>query len=113
MERQKRGRGSENCSDDIVPALFRGAVRRPPGDGGGAREIAGEPPAPSGEVRREFVVLRELVKQHAAQEEAGNEARVAAVERHLREWLARVPDEGGNEEEREVLRQARELEKGE
>ena len=58
-------------------------------------------------------MLRELVKQHAAQEEAGNEARVAAVERHLREWLARVPDEGGNEEEREVLRQARELEKGE
>ena len=74
---------------------------------------AGEPLAPPGEVRREFVVLRELVKQHAAQEEAGNEARVAAVERHLREWLARVPDEGANEEEREVLRQARELDKGE
>ena len=83
------------------------------GCSGGREHPAGEPPAPPGEVRREFVVLRELVKQHAAQEEAGNEARVEAVERYLRDWLARVPDEGANEEEREVLRLARELDKGE
>ena len=39
--------------------------------------------------------------------EAGNEARLAAVERYLGEWLAKVPDEGENEEEREILRRAR------
>lgn len=76
-------------------------------------EIAGEPPASPAQMRREFVVLRELVKQHAAQGEAENEVRVAAVERHLREWLARIPDEGANEGEREVLRLARELDRRE
>ena len=71
--------------------------------------FAGEPPAPPGEVRREFVILRELVKQHALQSEAGNEARLETVERHLRERLAGLPDEGLNEEEREILSQAQEL----
>ncbi len=59
------------------------------------------------EVRREFVVLRELVKQLEAQREAGNEARLEAVERYLGEWLAKVPYEGENEEKREILRRAR------
>ena len=74
------------------------------------QQPAGGPPAPPGqkaEVRREFVVLREVVKQLEAQREAGNEARLAAVERYLGEWLAKVPDEGENEEEREILRRAR------
>lgn len=75
--------------------------------GEGGQQPAGEPPASPGEVRREFVVLRELLKQHAAQEEAGNEARVEAVERYLREWLERIPDEGVNEEEREIMRKVR------
>jgi hypothetical protein len=61
----------------------------------------------AGEVRREFVILRELAKQHGIQGEAGNAARVEAVERHLRERLAAVPDEGRNEEEREILERAR------
>lgn len=79
-------------------------------EGGQAAEreaVAGEPPAPPGEVRREFVVLRELAKQHGIQGEAGNAARVEAVERHLRERLAEVPDEGRNEEERGILERAR------
>lgn len=74
------------------------------------QQPAGEPPAPPGqkvEVRREFIVLRELLKQLEAQREAGDEARLAAVERYLGEWLAKVPDEGENEEEREILRRAR------
>ena len=76
---------------------------------GGAGEGRGGASAP---VRREFMVLRELVKQHAAQQAAGNEVRVESVERHLEEWLARVPDEGSNEEEREILHRARELRSG-
>lgn len=61
------------------------------------------------EVRREFVVLRELVKQHALQSEAGNEGRLETVERHLRERVEKVSDEGVCEEEREIVRQAREV----
>ncbi|MBP1588742.1 MAG: hypothetical protein ILO10_00950 [Kiritimatiellae bacterium] len=74
------------------------------------QQPAGEPPVRPGqkvEVRREFVVLREVMKQLEIQREAGNEARLAAVERYLGEWLAKVPDEGENEEEREILRRAR------
>ena len=61
------------------------------------------------ELRKDFVILRELVKQHALQTEAGNEARVETVERHLRERLEALPDGGRNEEEREIVRKAREL----
>ena len=67
------------------------------------------PPGTPTEVRKEFVILRELVKQHGLQGEAGNEARVEAVERHLREWLEKVPDGGANEAERGILEQARAL----
>ena len=58
-------------------------------------------------IRHEFVVLRELVKQCALQRDAGNGDRVAAVERYLAEWLAKIPDEGANDEEREIVRRAR------
>ena len=59
------------------------------------------------ELRKDFVILRELVKQHTLQTEAGNEARVETVERHLRERLDALPDGGRNEEEREIVRKAR------
>ena len=59
------------------------------------------------ELRKEFVILRELVKQHAAQDTAGNEARVETVERHLRARLDALPDGGRNEEEREIVRKVR------
>ena len=59
------------------------------------------------ELRKDFVILRELVKQHALQSEAGNEARVATVERHLRERLEALPDGGRNEGEQEIVRKAR------
>ena len=65
------------------------------------------PPATPVEVRKEFVILRELVKQHGLQVEAGNDARVEAVERHLRERLEKLPDGGANEAERDILRRAR------
>ena len=59
------------------------------------------------ELRKDYIILRELVKQHALQSEAGNEARVETVERHLRERLETLPDGGRNEEEREIVRKAR------
>ena len=55
------------------------------------------------------MVLRELVKQHAVQSEAGNEARVEAAERHLRERVGKLSDEGACEEERAIAPQAREV----
>ena len=62
-------------------------------------------------MRREFIILRELVKQHAKQTAAGNVERLAIVDRNLRERLVSLPDEGQTEDEREVVRQARELAK--
>lgn len=61
------------------------------------------------EIRHEFVVLRELEKQYVLQRDAGNEDRVAAVERYLAEWLAKIPDDGANDEEREIVCCARGL----
>ncbi|MBR6022251.1 MAG: hypothetical protein IK066_07520 [Kiritimatiellae bacterium] len=61
------------------------------------------------EVRKEFVVLRELVKQHAVQSEAGNTERVETVERHLLERVEKLSDDGECEEERAIAFQAREL----
>lgn len=60
-------------------------------------------------VRKEFVILQELVKQHGLQREAGNEVRVETIKRHLREWLEKIPDNGTNEAERGILEQARAL----
>lgn len=61
------------------------------------------------EVRKDFIILRELAKQHAIQTKSANEARLAAVERHLRERLETLPDTGQSAEEREILRNARAL----
>lgn len=69
-------------------------------------------PKAAGEVWKEFVILRELARQHEIQKEAGNEARVAAVERHLRERVAAASEEGANEAERAILREARRVADG-
>ena len=61
------------------------------------------------ELRKDFLILRELVKQHALQTEAGNDARVETVERHLRERVEALPDPVQNAAEREIVRQARAL----
>ncbi len=60
-------------------------------------------------VRTEFVILRELVKQHAKQTEAGNEELLESVRRHLRERVAAVPDQGRNDDERNILKEAKVL----
>ena len=60
-------------------------------------------------MRKEFVILRELVKQYALQTEAANEARLATVERHFRDRLETLPDTGQSAGEREILRNARSL----
>lgn len=79
-------------------------------DGGGAEGgVAGEGAVAKSEVRKEFVILRELAKQHGIQSEAGNEARLEAVERHLRERLESLPDNGRNEEERAIAAEARRI----
>ncbi len=81
---------------------------------GGPSAPPPSPPQPTAaveqiELRKDFVILRELVKQHALQTESANEARLAAVERHLRERLETLPDTGQSAEEREILRNARSL----
>lgn len=68
------------------------------------------PPRP--EVRTEFVILRELVKQHAKQTEAGNGDLLESVRRHLRERVESVPDTGRNDEERKILKEAKALVEG-
>ena len=61
------------------------------------------------ELRKDFIILRELVKQHALQSEAGNEARVEAVERHLKSLLSTLPDSGQTPAEQEILARAQAL----
>lgn len=68
---------------------------------------AAAPATEPAEVRKEFVILRELVKQHALQTEADNAARLESVTRHLHDRLNNLPDEGLNEQERTILLQAR------
>ena len=70
-----------------------------------AAPLATEP----SEVRKEFIILRELAKQYAIQTEAGNAARLESVTRHLQERLKTLPDEGRNAEERTILHQARQV----
>lgn len=83
------------------------------GCGGPSSSPPPPPQAPAtaepSELRKDFVILRELVKQHALQSEAENEMHAAAVERYLEEWLAKIPDEGVTDEEREIIRHARSL----
>ena len=67
------------------------------------------PTAAPAELRKDFIILRELVKQHTLQTEAGNEARVEAVERHLKTRLSTLPDSGQNFAEQEILARAQAL----
>ena len=94
-------------------ALAAAALLPLAGCGGPSSSPPPPPQAPTTaepvELRKDFIILRELVKQHALQSEAGNEVRVETVERHLRERLEALPDGGRNEEEREIVRRAREL----
>ena len=82
---------------------------------GGPSEVPPQPlpqapaTAESAEVRKDFVILRELVKQHALQTEADNEARVEAVERHLKSRLSTLPDSGQTPAEPEILARAQAL----
>lgn len=72
-------------------------------------EISRKPPK-SVEVqpmRREFVVMRELVRQHELQQ--GNDKRIEAVEKALKERFPLLPDEGKTEEEKRVFLEAKEL----
>lgn len=61
------------------------------------------------ELRKDFVILRELVKQYSLQSEAGNTARVEAVERHLKSRLSTLPDSSPNPAEQEILARAQAL----
>ena len=60
-------------------------------------------------MRREFVILRELVKQHTKQTEVGNPERLSNVDRHLRERLATAPNENLTDAEKAILEDARKL----
>ncbi len=96
----------------VAAALLLGGGCSGSGGSGAAPPAAGEQseaPKAAGEVRKEFVILRELARQHEIQKEAGNEARVAAVERHLRERVEAASEEGATEAERVILRVARRL----
>lgn len=61
-------------------------------------------PAP---LRRDFVVMRELVRQHELQ--AGNELRTKAIEKSLREKFPVLPDGDLTEEERTIFLKAEDL----
>ena len=83
------------------------------GCGGPSSPPSPSPPAPTTaeptELRKDFVILRELVKQHALQTEADNEARLEAVERHLKTHLSTLPDSGQTPAEQEILARAQAL----
>ncbi len=107
--------------------------RVPPADVTGGSSscstVAGEPPAPrqtdaasaslpqsDGQtvkpsncqtLRKEFVVVREIVRQHSLQQ--GNEKRMEAIEAALKSKFPLLPDKGETEEEKRVYRDAEEL----
>ena len=58
-------------------------------------------------MRKEFVVLRELVRQHDLQQ--GNEKRIKAIETAIMERFPLLPDRGETEEEKRVFSQAEKL----
>lgn len=58
-------------------------------------------------VRKEFAIVREIVKQHELQ--AGNEKRIAAIETALRTRFPRLPDKGRTEEEKRIFRLGEDL----
>lgn len=55
-------------------------------------------------LRKEFVIMRELVRQHELQQ--GNDKRIEAVERALQEKFPALPDKGETDEERKIYREA-------
>ncbi|MBR4190442.1 MAG: hypothetical protein IKQ55_10835 [Kiritimatiellae bacterium] len=87
--------------------LFSAASCGRPSAPESAERDAAPPATEPSEVRKEFVILRELARQYAIQTEAGNAARLESVTRHLQGRLTSLPDEGRNEEERTILHQAR------
>ena len=63
-------------------------------------------PAPASP-RKEFVAVRELLRQHELQQ--GNAKRIEAVETALKERFPLLPDEGKTEEETSIVQQAKRL----
>ena len=57
--------------------------------------------------RREFVILRELVRQHGLQR--GNEPRTKTIESSLRKRFPDLLDKGTTDEERRIYREAEDL----
>ena len=58
-------------------------------------------------IRKEFMMVREIVKQHALQQ--GNEKRMAAIEAALTNKFPLLPDKGATDEEKRIYREAEEL----
>ncbi len=58
-------------------------------------------------LRKEFVVVREIVKQHGLQQ--GNDNRMAAIETALKAKFPLLPDEGETEEEKRIYHDAKAL----
>lgn len=58
-------------------------------------------------LRRDFVIMRELIRQHELQQ--GNELRKKAVESHLRARFPTLPDDGLTAEELTIRHKAEEL----
>ena len=58
-------------------------------------------------MRKEFILLRELVLQHDLQQ--GNEKRIEAIETALKSKFSLLPDHGETEEEKRVFSQAERL----
>lgn len=56
-------------------------------------------------VRKDFLIIRELVKQHRLQQ--GNNNRIKAVEASLKEKFPVLPDKGSNEEECRIYQEAK------
>lgn len=63
-------------------------------------------PAPASP-RKEFVAVRELLRQHELQR--GNAKRIEAVENALKARFSLLPDEGKTEEETSIVQQAKSL----
>ena len=57
--------------------------------------------------RKEFVIMRELVRQHELQQ--GNDKRIETVEKALKEKFPALPDKGETDEERQIYRAAETL----
>ena len=58
-------------------------------------------------LRKEFVVVREIVRQHGLQQ--GNDNRMTAIETALKAKFPLLPDEGETEEEKRIYHDAKAL----